>query len=142
MYVKYTNNGTFAGFNLFSDGILRDNKSPKTLILELPSGVFPNSQLSLLFHIAQFLKTKKRNFLLDPPRCTEPAHHKTLKKDSSWSCSSIHLSEFTIYIVLHHATRIHNGSTRPFIMLSYLCGGNSAPFLIQHLDFISKCKYF
>ena len=115
----------------FSENILRDNKSPKTFFLELFSGDLPNSKVSLLFQIAQSLKRKKGNFFLDLPRCTDPAHHETSdQKLSPWSCSSIHLSEFTICVVLHPATRIHNGGTWPFIVLSYLCGGNSAHFFI------------
>ena len=67
---------------------------------------------------AVFVK-KKRNFILDPPRCTEPAHHGTSDQNvSSWLRSSIHLLEFIIRVVLYPGTWIHTGGTRPFIMLS------------------------
>ncbi len=65
MYIKYTNNGIFEGFILFSDSILWDNKLPKTLIPELISGFQTLTEFVIL--TCAVLSKEKRNSFLDLP---------------------------------------------------------------------------
>ncbi len=89
--MKYNNNGIFEVSNLFLDGILCDDKLPKKLILELLSGVFFKLYTEFIISNCAVLQRKKEK-ILDPPRCTKPVHHEA--SDQNVSCLGL-VAQFT-----------------------------------------------